>query len=319
MGRYTAGRLLQALFVFIAATLVVFLMIHLAPGEPLLAIMGPNYGRISPEKRAEIRHNLGLDRPLHVQYISWLAKALRGDFGRSLMMRQEIGPMVWTRSRATAVLAAGALVFAVPLGIIAGVAAAWRRNSFVDRLVIALSSTGICTPPFFLGLALVIVFSLHLGWTPASGMRSVGESSLTDLLHHLILPAVTLGSASAAGIARMTRSSLLEVMAEDYVRTARAKGLSETVVTWRHAFRNAMVSVITVVGLEAGYMVGGAVLVEVVFSWPGIGSLMMHGILRRDFTVVQACVLVVAASYVAINFIVDTLYAYIDPRIRIGD
>jgi len=213
----------------------------------------------------------------------------------------------------------GALVFAVPLGIIAGVTAAWRRNSSIDRLITAIAATGICTPPFFLGLALVIVFSLYLGWTPASGMRSVGESSLTDLLRHLILPAVTLGSASAAAIARMTRSSLLEVMAEDYVRTARAKGLSEAVVTWRHAFRNAMISVITVVGLEAGYVVGGAVLVEVVFSWPGIGSLMMHGILRRDFTVVQACVLVVAASYVAINLIVDTLYTYIDPRIRIAD
>jgi peptide/nickel transport system permease protein len=319
MGRYTASRLLQALFVFIAATVIVFLMIHLAPGEPLMAIMGPNYGRVSPEKRAEIRHKLGLDRPLHVQYVSWLVKALRGDFGRSLMMRQEIGPMVWTRSRATAVLAAGALIFAVPLGIIAGVAAAWRRNSFADRLVTAVSTTGICTPPFFLGLALVIVFSLYLGWTPASGMHSVGESSLTDLLRHLVLPAITLGSASAAAIARMTRSSLLEVMAEDYIRTARAKGLSETAVTWKHAFRNAMVSVITVVGLEAGYMVGGAVLVEVVFSWPGLGSLMMHGILRRDFTVVQACVLVVAAIYVAINFIVDTLYAYIDPRIRVTD
>lgn len=282
-----------------------------------MAIMGPSYGRVSPEKRAEIRHNLGLDRPLHVQYISWLAKALRGDLGRSLMMRQEIGPMVWTRSRATVVLAVSALVFAVPLGIIAGVAAAWRRNSFADRLVTAVSTTGICTPPFFLGLALVIVFSLYLGWTPASGMRSVGESSLTDLLRHLILPAITLGSSSAASIARMTRSSLLEVMAEDYIRTARAKGLSETAVTWRHAFRNAMVSVITVVGLEAGYVMGGAVLVEVVFSWPGIGSFMMHAILRRDFTVVQACVLVVAATYVAINFIVDTLYAYIDPRIRI--
>lgn len=319
MGSYVASRSLQALFVFIAATVIVFLMIHLAPGEPLMAIMGPSYGRVSPEKRAEIRHNLGLDRPLYVQYLSWLANALHGDFGRSLMMRQEIGPMLWTRLRATAVLAAGALLFAVPLGIVAGVTAAWRRNSVADRLITAVATTGICTPPFFLGLALVIVFALYLGLTPASGMHSVGQSNLTDLLRHLALPAITLGASSAAAIARMTRSGLLEVMAEDYIRTARAKGLSERLVTWRHAFRNSMVSVITVVGLEAGYMVGGAVLVEVVFSWPGIGSLMMHGILRRDFTVVQACVLVVAATYAVINFIVDALYAYIDPRVRITE
>jgi len=194
MGRFIVDRSLQAIFVLICVTAIVFLMIQLAPGEPLLAIMGPNYGRVSPEKRAEIRHNLGLDRPLHVQYISWLTKALHGDLGRSLMMRQEIAPMVWTRSRATLILAAAALLFAAPVGIIAGVAAAWRRNSFTDRLVIAASTTGVCTPPFFLGLALVVVFSLYMGWTPASGMRSVGESSLADLLRHLILPAITLGA-----------------------------------------------------------------------------------------------------------------------------
>lgn len=319
MLRYLIVRVGQAFFVLVCATLIVFLMIHLAPGEPLMAIMGPQYGRVSPEKRAEMRHTLGLDRPLHVQYISWLGDAVQGDFGRSLMMRQEIGPMIRERSEATAILAAGALVFAVPTGTIAGIVAANRRNSIVDRLITATTSMGVCTPPFFLGLALVILFSLTLGWTPASGMHSVGETSTADLLLHLVLPAITLGAASAAVIARMMRSSLLEIMVQDYIRTARSKGLRSAAVMWRHALRNALVPVITVVGLEAGYMVGGAVLVEIVFSWPGLGSLMMHGILRRDFIVVQACVLVVAATYVVINLFVDVLYAYIDPRISVTE
>lgn len=319
MIRYLVLRVTQAIFVFVSVTLIVFLMIHLAPGEPLMAIMGAQYGKVSPEKRAEIRHSLGLDRPLYMQYLSWLGNVLRGDFGRSLVMRQEITPMITERSKATAILGVGALLFSVPLGILSGIIAANRRNSFIDRMITAVSSMGICMPPFFLGLILVIIFSLALNWTPASGMHSVGRTDIADLLLHLTLPAITLGSASTAVIARMTRSSLLDVMAQDYIRTARAKGLSSPTIMWKHAFRNALVTILTVVGLEAGYMVGGAVLVEIVFSWPGIGSLMMHGILRRDFTVVQACVLVVAISYVAINFLIDALYAVVDPRIAVGE
>jgi len=318
MGQFILGRFLQMLIVLLAITLIVFLMLHLAPGDPLSTIMGTKYGRVSEEARQEMRRNLGLDEPLMVQYFVWLGKAVQGDLGRSPILRQEIAPIIWQRLKATAILAAGGLLFAVPLGVLAGVVAAVRRNSLGDRLVSTVATLGICTPAFFLGQVLILLFVLRYDWFPAAGMHSVGKAGLTDLLWHMVLPSICLGAPAAAVIARMTRSSMVDVMAQNYVITARAKGLAEAVVTWRHAFRNALVSVITVVGLEIGFLLGGAVLVEVVFSWPGIGFLMWDAVLRRDFPMVQGAVLVVASSYVLINFIVDILYAYIDPRIRLA-
>jgi peptide/nickel transport system permease protein len=317
MGRFVLGRFLQMIVVLVAITAIVFLMLHLAPGDPLSTIMGTKYGRVSEETRAELRANLGLDKPLPIQYLTWLGKAVRGDLGRSQILRQEIAPILKERLQATALLAVGALFLAVPVGVIAGVVAAVRRNSAGDRVVSTAATMGICVPAFFLGQVLIILFALRLRVLPAAGMHSVGKTDLLDLLRHAILPAICLGAPAAAVIARMTRSSMVDVMAQGYVTTARAKGLSEALVTWRHAFRNALVSVITVVGLEIGFLLGGAVLVEVVFSWPGIGYLMWDAVLRRDFPMVQGAVLVVATSYVAINFIVDLLYAYIDPRIRL--
>jgi len=318
MGRFVLGRFLQMILVLLAITVIVFLMLHAAPGDPLTTILGTKYGRVSEETRQEMRHNLGLDRSLPVQYITWLGNVLRGDLGRSPILRQEIAPILKERLGATALLALAALLAAAPLGVLAGVLSGVRRNSAGDRLVSATATMGICVPAFFLGQVLIIVFAVKLRLLPAVGMHSVGESGILDLLRHMVLPAICLSAPVAAVIARMTRSSMVDVMSQGYVTTARAKGLSESVVTWRHAFRNALVSVITVVGLEIGFLLGGAVLVEVVFSWPGIGYLMWDAVLRRDFPMVQAAVLVVAASYVLINFLVDLLYAAIDPRIRLG-
>lgn len=318
MGQFLLGRFLQMILVLVAITAIVFLMLHVAPGDPLTTILGTKAGRVSDEAREELRRNLGLDKPLPVQYLTWLGRAIRGDLGRSPILRQEIAPLVFERLRATVILAAGALALAAPLGVLAGVAAAVRRNSASDRVVSTVATMGICIPAFFLGQVLIILFALRLGWLPAAGMHSVGKTDVVDLLRHLILPAICLGLPAAAVIARMTRSSMVDVMTQGYVTTARAKGLDERLVTWRHAFRNALVSVITVVGLEIGFLLGGAVLVEVVFSWPGIGFLMWDAVLRRDFPMVQGAVLVVASSYVVINFLVDVLYAYIDPRIRLA-
>jgi ABC-type dipeptide/oligopeptide/nickel transport system permease component len=318
MGQFLLGRFLQMILVLVAITAIVFLMLHIAPGDPLSTILGTKAGRVSDEAREELRRDLGLDKPLPVQYFTWLGRAMRGDLGRSPILRQEIAPLIAERLKATAILAAGALLLAAPLGVLAGVAAAVRRNSATDRLVSAIATMGICVPAFFLGQVLIILFALRLGWLPAAGIHSVGKTDIPDLLRHLILPAICLGLPAAAVIARMTRSSMVDVMTQGYVTTARAKGLGESLVTWRHAFRNALVSVITVVGLEIGFLLGGAVLVEVVFSWPGIGYLMWDAVLRRDFPMVQGAVLVVASSYVLINFVVDLLYAYIDPRIRLA-
>ena len=318
MGRFVLGRFVQMILVLVAITAIVFLMLHAAPGDPLTTILGTKYGRVSEEVRQEMRHNLGLDKPLPVQYATWLGNVLRGDLGRSPILRQEIAPILKDRLGATAVLALAALLVAAPLGVLAGVLSGVRRNSAGDRLVSATATMGICVPAFFLGQVLIIVFAVKLRLLPAVGMHSVGQSGIVDLVRHMILPTICLSAPAAAVIARMTRSSMVEVMSQGYVTTARAKGLRESVVTWRHAFSNALVSVITVVGLEIGFLLGGAVLVEVVFSWPGIGYLMWDAVLRRDFPMVQAAVLVVATCYVVINFVVDVLYAYADPRIRLG-
>lgn len=318
MGQYIVGRLLQVVLVFLAITLIVFLMLHLAPGDPLDTILGTKAGRISAEVQAEMRHNLGLDRSLPVQYVNWLWKALHGDLGRSYVLRQEVFPLVVERLQATMLLAAGAMLVAAPLGVLGGVAAAVRHNSVGDRLVSTVATLGICTPAFFLGMVLILLFSLRLGLLPSSGMHAVGRSDLPDLLSHMLMPMVCLGAPSAAVIARMTRSSMLDVLFQDYVTAARAKGLTRGRVIWQHAFRNCLIAVITVLGLELGFLLGGAVLVEVVFSWPGIGLLMWDAVLRRDFPVVQGAVLAVAASYVLINLAVDLLYHVIDPRIRLA-
>ncbi len=318
MTKYLLGRLAQVIPTTILVTVVVFLMLHLAPGDPVSVILSAKAVAYTEEDVIELREQLGLDKPLVVQYLTWAGEALRGDLGESLYLRREIRPLLLERMSATAHLAAGALLFALPVGIIAGVVSSLLKGTVWDRLINMVVVMGVALPVFALGLLLIVVFGANLRWLPVSGMSDIGGGGFVDRLEHLILPSIALGVGPAAILARLTRSSMLEVQNEDYVRTARAKGLREGIVTWRHTFRNVLIPVTTVIGLQVGFLLGGAVLVEVVFGWPGMGQLIINGILQRDFPVVQAGVLAVALSYVLVNLVVDVLYAVIDPRIRYG-
>ncbi len=314
MLRFLLRRSLALVFVWLGVTILVFSIMHLAPGDPALIILGP---KATAESLTRLRHELGLDQPLPIQYLRWLGRVFQGDFGRSLQLKREVSELLWTRFVATAILATAASLIAIVLGVSAGVISATRQYSLWDRAAMLLALLGFCLPVFWIGLMLQILFAYRLPLFPVSGMNSPGQSGFVDMLHHLALPAVTLGIGPAAVIARMTRSSVLEVIRQDYVRTARAKGLAERAVIVRHVLRNALISVLTIVGLQVGYLFGGAVLVEMVFSWPGLGLLMVNGILARDFPVVQGAVLVVATTYVLVNLLVDVLYTVVDPRIRV--
>jgi ABC-type dipeptide/oligopeptide/nickel transport system permease component len=252
-----------------------------------------------------------------VQYFHWVTHVVRGDLGRSLWMKRPVLDEVLNRYKATLILTASGLLLSTLGGIVLGVSSAVRPHSLLDRASAVTSLFGASMPVFWLGIVLMVIFSLWLGWLPASGMWApYGGGGLRDLLAHLILPAVTLAAASLTIIARLTRSTMLEILSQDYIRTARAKGLVEGRVIFRHGLKNALVPIVTVVGVQAGYLLGGAVLTETVFAWPGVGLLMVQGILARDFPLVQGCVLVIALTFVLINLAVDLLYAYLDPRIQ---
>lgn len=313
MPGYIVRRILALIPVLFGITFLVFLILHLAPGDPALMILGP---KATATSLADLRHELGLDQPFMVQYFRWIGRVLQGDWGRSIQMKREVLPLLLQRFQATAFLTLLATFIAVVLGILVGITSATRQYSWWDRISMIGVLVGFSIPVFWLGIVLQILFAVALGWLPVSGMQSPGETGFWDLLKHSILPAITLATGATVIIARMTRSSMLEVLSQDYIRTARAKGLIERVVIYRHALRNALISVITVVGLQVGYLLGGDVLVEIVFSWPGIGLLMMNGITARDFPIVQGAVLLVATSYVVVNLVVDVLYAYVDPRIH---
>jgi ABC-type dipeptide/oligopeptide/nickel transport system permease component len=316
MRRYLAQRVMSAGLVLVGVSFVVFLALHLAPGDPAQILLGP---MATPKDLGALREQLGLDKPVLVQYGRWASQVAQGDFGRSIMLRRAVLPEVWRRFHATLILAGAALLLAFPLGVLMGVLSAARRGSRLDRLCQLVALVGVSMPAFWVGLLLVIGFSVRLGWLPGTGMyRPTGDGELADLLAHLILPAVTLSLVPLAVVSRVTRSSMLDVIAQDYVRTARAKGASETrVIAW-HAFRNTLVSLVTVLGLEVGYLLAGAVYVETVFSWPGVGFMMVNAILTRDFPLVQGGVLLVAAIYVAVNLVTDILYVWVDPRVRYG-
>jgi peptide/nickel transport system permease protein len=242
---------------------------------------------------------------------------LRGDLGRSLWMKRPVLAEVLVRFKATLLLTASALLLSTAGGLALGIASATRANSLLDRLSAVASLFGASMPVFWLGIVLMVIFSLWLGWLPASGMFApYGGGTARDLLAHLVLPALTLAAASVTIIARLTRSTMLEVLGQDYVRTARAKGVAEWSVVVRHALKNALIPIVTVVGVQAGYLLGGAVLTETVFAWPGVGTLLVQGILARDVPLVQGCVLVIALTFVLVNLTVDVLYAWLDPRIR---
>jgi peptide/nickel transport system permease protein len=312
--RYLAGRLLLLVPVLVGVSIVIFLVLHLSPGDPAEIMLGSQATR---EDLARLRVDLGLTEPLPVQYVHWLHHVLRGDLGRSLWMKRPVLPEVLGRLQATLLLTGTALVLSTVGGVALGVASARWPRSLLDRLSAVASLFGASMPTFWLGIVLMVIFALRLGWLPASGMFApYGGGGPLDLALHLVLPALTLAAASVTIIARLTRSTMLETLGQDYVRTARAKGVGEGGVVLRHGLKNALIPIVTVVGVQAGYLLGGAVLTETVFAWPGVGTLMVQGILARDFPLVQGCVLVVALAFALINLGVDLLYAWLDPRIR---
>ena len=310
---YALRRLLLAVPVLFGVSVLVFAVLHLAPGDPAAIMLGAQSTKEDVER---LRRDLGLDQPLVVQYLHWIGQVTRGDLGRSIPLGRAVLPEVLLRFKATLLLTAGALGIAIFLGLVAGIVSAVKQYSWLDRMSMGVAVTGVSLPVFWTGIMLIIVFALQLRWFPSSGMSSPYGSGPADVLWHLVLPAVTLGTASAAALARLTRSSVLEIIRQDYVRSARAKGLAERAVIARHVLKNAVNPIITVLGVQVGFLLGGAILTETVFSWPGLGSMMVRAIQARDYPLVQGGVLLIATTFVVVNLIVDLLYAVFDPRIR---
>lgn len=313
MGSYILGRLAALVPVLFGLSVIVFLIMALIPGDPATAILGPY---ATPENVARLRQDLGLDHSLPVRYATWLGNVVTGDLGRSSSLNRPVLDEVAERFAATLVLAGAALVLASVLGLLAGILSAVRQFGLADKLVTLAVLVGISMPTFWLGLLLILVFAVRWRLLPVSGMVSIyGGGDLPDLLWHLALPAATLAIVAAGVIARLTRSAMLEVLRQDFVRTARAKGLTERRVVFGHALRAALVTVIPVIGIQAGFVLGGAVYIETVFQWPGIGRMLVNAIATRDVLLVQGGVLVVAASYVLFNLLADILQRLLDPRI----
>jgi peptide/nickel transport system permease protein len=300
-------RILAVVPVLFGVTLAVFSMLFLVPGDPVKMMLAEFV--TNPDQVAQMRAQLHLDEPILKQYGRFVTSAVRGDLGTSIRSRRPVTTEIGENLASTAQLALAAMLVAIGLGIPLGLLAALSRNSWLDVASMGTALLGVSMPSFWLGLLLIFVFSLHLAWFPATGGGD---------LHHLVLPAVTLGMIAAAIIARLTRSSMLEVLGQDYVRTARAKGLGGYSVVVRHALKNALIPIVTIFGLQFGNLLAGAVIVETVFSRPGLGRLIVGGILNKDFPLVQGVVLFVATIYVLINLLVDVAYAYADPRIRFG-
>ncbi len=296
-------------------SVVTFAFIHLLPGDPVVALMGPEAGNASPERIEQRRHELGLDRPLAVQYADWFLNAVRGDLGVSAVTHQEITDALTDRFPVTLHLAVASLLVAVAIAVPTGIVSAYRRNSVLDRVLTILALTGVAMPSFWLGILLILLFAVQFQWLPPSGFVSITTDPV-ECLRHLVLPAMALGSVQAAVIMRQVRSSLLEVLREDYVRTARAKGLNEWRVVVGHALRNAMLPVVTVIGIQVSALLGGSVVVETVFAMPGLGRYAVDAIFIRDYPVVQAVVLVTALIVVTSSLVTDLSYALLDPRIQ---
>src|SRR5262245_7740808 len=312
MSAYLVRRVLAVIPVMFIVVTVVFLLIHLIPGDPVSVILGPD---ATPAQMDATRTQHGLDRPLHEQLLAFYARVLQGDLGRSYFLNRPVTQALWERAEPTALLTLSALLVAVFIGVPAGIIAGASPGSTWDRVLMFGALLGVCIPGFWLSLNFIYLFAVKLAWLPAAGYASLAIDPWAAL-RFMVLPAVSLGFNQSALIARIARSCMLEVLAQDYIRTARAKGLRERVVIYVHAFRNALVPVVTVIGITMAILIGGAVVTEIVFNIPGLGRLIISAILRRDYPVVQGVVLVTAASYVVINLAVDMLYAFIDPRIR---
>jgi peptide/nickel transport system permease protein len=305
---YILRRIVLMVFILLGVSVITFSMMHLVPGDPAEMIALARYGElVTPETIELVRVELGLDQSVFVQYFHWLADALQGNLGYSFRTDRPVLDEILTRLPATIQLAIAGMLVALVIAIPVGVISATRQYSAVDSISMLGALLGVSMPNFWLGLLLIMFFSVHLGWLPVFGRGGI---------EHLILPAITLGTGMAAITTRLVRSSMLEVLNQDYIRTARAKGLKEKVVIYKHALKNALIPVVTIVGLQFAFLLEGAVVVEVIFAWPGIGRLLVDSIFARDFTLIQGCVLYIAALFVVVNLLVDISYAYLDPKIR---
>jgi peptide/nickel transport system permease protein len=311
MKRYIARRLWSLLPVLFVVATVVFFLVHLTPGDPAAVILGAD---ATPEALAELRARLGLDKPLLLQFAHWCGRMLRGDLGESIFLRRPVTQAIAERLEPTFLLAGLATLFAVLIGIPTGVLAAVYHNSWLDRLFMTVAIFGVAMPNFWLGLNLIFLFALALPLLPVSGYVPLADNPW-QTLRFLLLPAFSLGFPQSALIARMTRGSMLDVLSQEYIKTARAKGLRETLVIYKHALKNTMITVLTVVGIVLAITLSGSVVIETVFGLPGIGRLIINSVLRRDYPVIQGAVLFIAAGYVLVNLLIDVLYVYLDPRI----
>ncbi|TYP78085.1 ABC transporter permease [Paenibacillus methanolicus] len=331
MLNYTVRRLLMLIPVLLGMTIIVFAIIHAIPGDPADVILGE---KASPESKAALRQELKLDEPLYVQYGDYLKKLVTGDLGTSIKTKEPIAKEIWPYLAATLELTLVAMALAVFVGVNAGIISAWKHNSWFDYLCMLIALIGVSMPIFWIGLMEQWIFALKLHWLPSIGRMNPRDpiDAVTNLyvidaiiagrwdqmwtaIKHLILPGIALGTIPMAIIARMTRSSMLEVLRSDYIRTARSKGLSQFWVIYRHALRNAFIPVLTIIGLQTGLLLGGAVLTETIFAWPGIGRYIFEAISSRDYPVIQSGILIIAFIFVMINLLIDLLYAAVDPRI----
>ena len=330
--KYFIKRFLLTIPTLIGVSIIVFLLIHMIPGDPVTVMLGE---RATDAARVALEQRLGLDKPLHIQYWNWITHAIRGDFGISIKSHEPVFSEIMNRLPATLELTFTAMFIAVTFGIFFGVTAARYRNTAIDQMAIGVSLLGVSIPIFWLGMMMIFLFSVIMGLLPVSGRITMGLTIphitgfyLIDTIisgnmrhfwnaaRHLIMPATALATVSLALIVRITRSSMLDVLNEDYIRTARAKGLPMNVVIYKHALKNAMIPIVTVVGLQFAKLLGGAILTETVFSWPGIGRLLITAIGNRDYPMIQGVVFFISFAFILINILVDMLYAYLDPRIR---
>ncbi len=330
---YIIRRILILIPTLLGVSVIVFFMLRITPGDPAELLLGE---RATEKALHEIREHLGLNEPLHVQYGMFLKRLMKGDLGETIWSRQKVWIEVKERFPATIELSVVALFISCFFGIIFGIISATRQYSIFDYLSMLGALIGVSMPIFWLGLVFMLIFSVHLGWLPLSGRISVGVDlevitnfyildavltknwgALKDVLWHIIMPATTLSTIPMAIVARMTRSSMLEVLRQDYIKTAKAKGLSQFIVTFKHALRNALIPVVTTIGLQFGVALGGAILTETIFAWPGVGKWMFDAVMKRDYMVIQGGTLVIAAVFVVINLMVDVLYAVINPRISV--
>lgn len=311
---YIIRRLLLLIPVLLVVGVVVFTLMHLTPGDPASVMLGRD---ATPEQKEALRERLGLDEPVPVQFVAWFTSALRLDFGDSLFIGKPVTQALLDRAEPTGLLALYALIFSLLVAIPAGVIAAVRANSVLDRLLMVVSISGVAIPSFFFGILLILLFAVVLGWLPSGGYVNLRDDPV-EHFKYMILPSITLGFAAAGLLARLVRSTMLDVLNEEYVRTAYAKGLKQRRVVLGHAFRNAMIPVLTIVGISLAGMLGGAVVIEQVFNIPGMGRLLVNSVVRRDIPVVQGAVMTVAAIEVLVMLLVDILYVFVDPRIRYG-